>query len=113
MIDGDHVSPFINYNPMLGNNSSNSYAVLDSNSEDMDADSLEPMVVSTTNLMVEEGFVESMDWDKSLFTAEAIPGENLWKDSSLHPNIVHLEQSLQVAISWYFLVFEINGLLFH
>ena len=45
--------------------------------------------------------------------AAAISWENLIKNGSFNRDLAHLEQSVQVAISRYFLIFNINGFILY
>jgi hypothetical protein len=57
----------------------------------MDADSVELMVVSTTNPLVEKDFIGIMNRDERLTSVASILGESSSKDASLPLDTVDLE----------------------
>ena len=111
MIDGKIVSPFVRWNPNLSGNFPNSSGGEDY-TVDIDAESLETIVLEAEPHAIEEAFRQSMVPAVTGIPMTAMPGESS-RISSMSTDSGHLERLPEVPISRYFMVLEIHSFLLH
>jgi hypothetical protein len=111
MIDGEPVSPFMRLNPnlsrhFLGSGGGEDYTV------DVDAESWEMGDFEAAPPSVEEAFRHSMVPVVTGTRTTPVPGESS-RITGVSTDAVHMERPVEVLISTYFLVLEIQNFLLH